>query len=338
MADARHRAARIAISLARSPGIELAGEIGRRLSRERRVAGIAVPIGTMATGAGCDRVRGIAEVVQPRGGAIDGSCGRGVFGGDGGRQSGVVVGDSVPRLQRELPSDPFHLGVPARAGSIVLELTQRMAGIDPGQARRERTIALARQPMTSGAGGCRAGFAAAESDQFAGGFEGIGAGPGRGTARQRNQQSGTGGKESQRHALVQSAAPSRGSLRMDARAVAAVVMLAALLAGCKQPPDDRYASEADAAERGRALVIAAGCAACHTFPGVRWPQGRVGPSLVGYAGRGPIAGALPNTPAHLAAFVRNARAAKPGSTMPAMPLTEEEARDVAAYLYGLADD
>ena len=35
----------------------------------------------------------------------------------------------------------------------------------------------------------------------------------------------------------------------------------------------------------------------------------------------------------LAAFVRNAPETLPGSTMPAMPLSPAEARDVAAYLY-----
>lgn len=56
-----------------------------------------------------------------------------------------------------------------------------------------------------------------------------------------------------------------------------------------------------------------------------------------FDGIGPIAGSLPNTPANLAAFVRNAPAAKPGTTMPAMPISRSEARDVAAYLYGISE-
>jgi hypothetical protein len=35
----------------------------------------------------------------------------------------------------------------------------------------------------------------------------------------------------------------------------------------------------------------------------------------------------------LAAYVRDAPATLPGTTMPAMPLTASEARDIAAYLY-----
>lgn len=111
-----------------------------------------------------------------------------------------------------------------------------------------------------------------------------------------------------------------------------------MAAGCKPPPEKRHDLDPAAVVRGRAIVAAAGCAACHAFPDIEWPQGRAGPDLTAFDGRGPIAGALPNTPANLAAFVRNAPAAKPGSTMPAMPITPAEARDVAAYLHGISDD
>lgn len=85
--------------------------------------------------------------------------------------------------------------------------------------------------------------------------------------------------------------------------------------------------------RGRAAIERVGCAACHRIPGVGWPEGATGPSLHGFAEQGLIAGRLPNRPDVLASFVRNAPAILPGTTMPAMPLSEEEARDVAAYLY-----
>ncbi|WP_299309042.1 c-type cytochrome [uncultured Croceicoccus sp.] len=116
------------------------------------------------------------------------------------------------------------------------------------------------------------------------------------------------------------------------------VMLCACLAGCKQPPGPRYVPDEAAAARGRAAIERVGCGACHAIPGIGWPRGRTGPSLDGFRDIGLIAGALPNTPANLAAFVRNAPRVKPGSTMPAMPLSEEESRDVAAYLYGLDDE
>ena len=114
--------------------------------------------------------------------------------------------------------------------------------------------------------------------------------------------------------------------------------LFALLGGCKPPPDQRYIAEPAAAARGVAAIKRVGCAACHRIKGVKWPQGRLGPSVIDYNDAGLIAGALPNTPANLAAFVRNAPAAKPGSTMPPMPITPAEARDIATYLMGTSHD
>lgn len=90
--------------------------------------------------------------------------------------------------------------------------------------------------------------------------------------------------------------------------------------------------QADAG-RGKMAIERVGCGACHAIPGIAWPQGAVGPSLEGFARQTLIAGHLPNRPDRLAAFVRDAPAALPGTSMPAMPLTEAEARDVAAYLY-----
>ena len=87
------------------------------------------------------------------------------------------------------------------------------------------------------------------------------------------------------------------------------------------------------ASRGRASIERAGCGACHTIPGIRWPKGGTGPALDGFAKQGLIAGRLPNRPDLLARFIRNAPATLPGSTMPAMPVSEGEARDIAAYLY-----
>lgn len=124
------------------------------------------------------------------------------------------------------------------------------------------------------------------------------------------------------------------------RAIALLALFAVsgALSSCKQPPSSRYAPEPDVRESGLAAIEPVGCGACHEIPGLEWPRGRAGPSLAQFDDYGLIAGAIPNTPENLAAFVRNAPAVKPGSTMPAMPLTPSEARDVAAYLYGIDDD
>ena len=106
-----------------------------------------------------------------------------------------------------------------------------------------------------------------------------------------------------------------------------------LTAGCKPAPDEtQHVAQVDAA-RGKQAIAKAGCGACHVIPGIRWPEGRTGPSLEGFAEQGLIAGRIPNRPDLLAAYIRDAPATVPGTTMPAMPITTQEARDIAAYLY-----
>ena len=112
----------------------------------------------------------------------------------------------------------------------------------------------------------------------------------------------------------------------------------AMLAGCKNPVDTRREPTDAAQARGRAAIQRAGCGSCPEIPGLDWPAGRLGPSLKGFDDVGLIAGALPNRPDVLAAFVRNAPAVKPGSPMPPMPVSQSEAEDIAAYLYGLDHD
>ena len=86
-------------------------------------------------------------------------------------------------------------------------------------------------------------------------------------------------------------------------------------------------------ERGKVAMVRVGCASCHTIAGIDWPRGRTGPALHNLTDRGLIAGRLPNRPEILAAYVRDAPALVPGSAMPAMPVSEREARDIAAFLY-----
>ena len=125
-----------------------------------------------------------------------------------------------------------------------------------------------------------------------------------------------------------------GSGIRNSVAPASLALLAAL-SGCDPPPDKQHFTPQSSAERGREIIERVGCAACHTIPGVGWPEGRVGPALDGFADQTLIAGQAPNRADVLAAFVRDAPSVVPGTGMPPMPLSEEESRDVAAYLYTL---
>lgn len=107
------------------------------------------------------------------------------------------------------------------------------------------------------------------------------------------------------------------------------------LAACDGPPDRTPTVGEASVPRGRQLVVAKGCAACHTFPDVGWPRGGLGPALHGFGHQGLIAGQLPNQPGVLMQFVRNAPAFVPGTAMPAIAMSDQEARDVTAYLLQL---
>jgi cytochrome c2 len=112
--------------------------------------------------------------------------------------------------------------------------------------------------------------------------------------------------------------------------------LAALLGACEEPAPPPHLRQAGTApERGRAVIHAHGCGACHVIPGVEGAVSWVGPPLMEWARRGYVAGRLPNAPEHLVAWLRDPQGISPGSAMPSLGLTEAEARDAAAYLYTL---
>lgn len=110
---------------------------------------------------------------------------------------------------------------------------------------------------------------------------------------------------------------------------------ALLLVACADKTDQpRAIAGADPAE-GLAIAERVGCAACHVSPGIDWPAGVSGPSLEGFGDSPLIAGRLPNQPDVLTAWLIDAPSLSPETGMPPMPLTEAEARDVAAWLYTL---
>jgi cytochrome c1 len=87
--------------------------------------------------------------------------------------------------------------------------------------------------------------------------------------------------------------------------------------------------------RGRAALRKYGCSSCHTIPGVRGADGLVGPPLTKMGARVYLAGDLPNTPENLVRWVRHPQDVRRPNAMPDMGVTEEDGRDIAAYLYTL---
>lgn len=207
---------------------------------------------------------------------------------------------------------------------IGFELPLEIAGVDPREPRRASAIAASIEPVTGEAGIRRPRLGAAIGDHPAilgkpVERAGIGLAAGR--------QKGRGGREEE---------PAHGVATSRLGRLFPLAVLA--LAACKPPPDPRhFVATADVA-RGKAAIERAGCGSCHLIPGLRWPQGKVGPTLEGLSDRALIAGQLPNEPDVLAAYIRNAPSLVPDSAMPAMPVSEADSHDIAAYLYDQGAD
>jgi len=91
----------------------------------------------------------------------------------------------------------------------------------------------------------------------------------------------------------------------------------------------------DLAEQGEMVFDRQACAGCHTIRGTQ-AQGNLGPDLTDFGSRSTIgAAAVPNDPGHLAGWISNASAIKPGVLMPPVSLTSSELQALVAYLEGL---
>jgi mono/diheme cytochrome c family protein len=242
----------------------------------------------------------------------------------------------------EPSGDPAHLRVLPPSVGVGAHLPLQISGIEPCQSRCARAITASVEPVTGEACIGRASPGTAQGDQLSCCRKpAIGCVIDVGASRRHRQRYGSScpfPDAQVRHLRDTGSQPfgfqrqSRGPLRsLDAF----ILALSMLLAACKPPPEERHPMAEASAERGRAVIARVGCASCHTVPGIRWPEGQVGPSLHGFAASNLISGRLPNRPDVLAAYVADAPAVLPGTTMPAMPISEREARDVAAYLYTL---
>jgi cytochrome c1 len=103
------------------------------------------------------------------------------------------------------------------------------------------------------------------------------------------------------------------------------LLAAVLLAGCGS-------AATTPAENGRLLLQQFGCGQCHRIPGVANAQGLAGPPLSRVGERAYLGGVLPNTRENMAQWIRDPRRFDPRTTMPAMGMTEAQARDMVAYL------
>lgn len=119
---------------------------------------------------------------------------------------------------------------------------------------------------------------------------------------------------------------------MTARIVFLLLLSLLLATGCSS--DEAESTPGDP-QKGQAAIREYGCGSCHVIPGVRGADGRTGPPLGHIARRVYLSGVLPNTPEDMARWIRNPEAVDPRTAMPNMGVSENDARDITAYLYTL---
>lgn len=86
------------------------------------------------------------------------------------------------------------------------------------------------------------------------------------------------------------------------------------------------------AARGRERIVHYQCSTCHSVPGVPEAGGIAGPPLHQIGSRSYLAGKLHNTPQNLVRWLLEPQDVDPGTAMPDLNLSEQEALDIAAYL------
>lgn len=122
----------------------------------------------------------------------------------------------------------------------------------------------------------------------------------------------------------------------DRRQIVLVSLLSATtaLGGCTGGHQTRnYSADIPGnPHHGEQLITSYGCGSCHTIPGIYQARGVVGPPLYFFGRRTMIAGELPNTPDNLVRWLRDPRSVEPGTAMPALGLSQDQAQDIAAYL------
>lgn len=113
-------------------------------------------------------------------------------------------------------------------------------------------------------------------------------------------------------------------------------LIVGMLTGCNGERE-RAAAEITGGNpvRGRDAIDRNGCATCHIIPGIRAAEGLVGPPLDRIASRTYIAGVLVNRPSNMFRWLKNPPGVDPLTAMPNLNLSDDDVRDIAAYLYTL---
>lgn len=120
---------------------------------------------------------------------------------------------------------------------------------------------------------------------------------------------------------------------LNARPLLAAACILALSA-CGRQGDAPRIGGGDA-KVGKKLVEQYQCGSCHAIPDVPAARGTTGPALEGFGRRSYVAGRFPNNADALTRWLENPPAMKPGTLMPDLGVSPDDARHMAAFLYTL---
>lgn len=128
------------------------------------------------------------------------------------------------------------------------------------------------------------------------------------------------------------------AIRAARRGVSLFVMVSLaglLLGGCDKEDNSSIVNFSGDAYRGASLINKYGCGGCHSIPDIANANGNVGPPLQHVGTRTYIAGILNNSPDNMSLWLQNPQKVLPGNAMPAMGISQQDSRDMTAFLYTL---
>jgi cytochrome c2 len=121
---------------------------------------------------------------------------------------------------------------------------------------------------------------------------------------------------------------------MFTRCLFGTLLMCALVA-CAERDEEAVRMTGGNPLQGRMEMKSHACGVCHVIPGIRGASGQVGPTLESYARRVYVAGKFSKDPELLMQWIMDAPSLAPDTAMPAIEMSDEQARDMVAYLYTL---
>jgi cytochrome c1 len=107
------------------------------------------------------------------------------------------------------------------------------------------------------------------------------------------------------------------------------------IAGCEERSSNTPAQSLGGnPAQGKAAVERYGCAGCHLIPGLSHASS-VGPPLAQLVSRNYVGGVVVNSPENLVRWIKDPQSLNPRTAMPTLYVTDQDARDIATYLYTL---